>query len=151
MNITIVVYLIFLVAGLGFIYFAFRQKSKAKLAGETWPTVPGKVMDSRVASHTSFRNGRQSTQIAAVVKYEYQVMGQAYESDTLGFGNTGSGRKNATAKVAEYPAGSSVTVHYDPADPSKAVLETKAYGFVTNLLIAAFLIVLGVGGLLLSM
>ncbi len=151
MNITVIVYVVFLVAGLGFIYFAFRQRSKAKQAGETWLTTPGKVTDSRVASHTSFRNGRQTTQINAQVKYEYQVMGQTYESDKLGFGNAGSGRKNANAKVAEYPVGSAVTVHYDPADPSKAVLETKAYGFVTSLLVAAFLIVVGVGGLLLSM
>ncbi len=114
-------------------------------------TTPGKVTDSRVASHTSFRNGRQTTQIAAVVKYEYQLMGQSYESDTLGFGNPAGGRKKANAKVAEYPVGSTVTVHYDPADPSKGVLETKAYGFVTYLLIAAFLIVVGVVGLILSM
>ena len=150
MNITVIVYGIFLIAGLGFIYFAFRQRSKAKLAGETWPTAPGRVTDSRVASHTSFRNGRQITQIAGVVKYEYQVMGQTYESDKLGFGNAASGRKNANAKVAEYPAGTAVTVHYDPADPSKSVLETKAYGFVTSILVAAFMIVIGVGGLLLS-
>ena len=149
MNISVILYIVFLIAGVGFIYFAFRQKAQAQKAGDSWPTVPGVVTELRVSSHTSYQNGRTSTQHTAQVKYAYQVNGQSYDSNRLGFGNPGGGKKKANTKIAEYPQGAPVTVHYDPADPSNAVLETKAYGFVNYLLLAGLMIVIGVVGLLL--
>ncbi len=149
MNITVILYIVFIIGGLAFIYLAFSQRSKAKKAGETWPTVPGVVTESRISSHTSHYKGRTSTQLTAQVKYEYQVNAQIYDSNRLGFGNPGSGKKKANAKIAEYPVGTPVTVHYYPADPSNAVLETKAYSFVSNLCLAAGMIAIGVFGLLL--
>ena len=52
MNISVILYIVFLIAGVGFIYFAFRQKAQAQKAGDSWPTVPGVVTRvARVVAH----------------------------------------------------------------------------------------------------
>ena len=53
-------------------------------------------------------------------------------------------RKKAEEKLAEYPKGAMVMVHYDPEDAAKSVLETKANSFVTNLVVGILTLVVGV-------
>ena len=61
--------------------------------------------------------------------YEYNVSGQTQSSNDIAFGDYGSSDpSHARSIVNKYPAGSDVTVHFSPSDPSKAVLETGISG-----------------------
>jgi len=52
--------------------------------------------------------------------------------------------KKSRQVVERYPQGSAVTVYYDPQDPAKGVLETKAYSFGSNLTLGILIAVMGI-------
>ena len=145
MNIVTIIYLAVILAGGLFIFLAINQKLKAQKAEKTWPTVPGVVLDSEIKIHrrTSSRGGSSRT-YQPYVTYEYRVKDQAYVSDQLGFGNATYGSGKAHDILALYPQGAPVTVHYDPTDPSKAVLETKAVGFWIYLILGIIILAAGI-------
>jgi hypothetical protein len=136
------------IGGLIFIGVAINQYMKAKKADKTWLTVPGVVLNSDIRVHRSRSSkGQTTTSYEPQVSYQYQVNLQTYNGDRLGFGSGSYGKAKADRKIAIYPQGAQVIVHYDPADPSKAVLETKAMGGVTFLTLGIILIVMGVWGM----
>ena len=75
-----------------------------------------------------------------VVEYVYRVDGRDYHGTRLALGaDVAASRDFAEATVARYPAGREVTVHFDPANPSFAVLEARiAFAWLTLLLTVAF-------------
>jgi hypothetical protein len=126
-NITILAALF--LGGVLFIVLAVLRSRKAKMAAENWPTVAGGVLSSEVVIHRSHSSrGYATVNYMPKVSYEYQVNGQKYMGDGIGFGTATFGKKKADEIAAIYPQGTPVTVHYDPSDPSKAVLETKSVG-----------------------
>ena len=144
-NFSIILYIIFIIGGLIFFALAINQFRKAKKAAETWLTASGVVLDSSVTVHRS-RTSKGNTSISykPQVNYEYQVKDQKYSSDRIGFGSTSySLRGKADKAIANYLQGAQVTVYYDPADPSKAVLETKAMGGVSFIVLGVILLVMG--------
>jgi hypothetical protein len=54
--------------------------------------------------------------------YQFQVKDQIFTGDRLGFGSGSYGKGKANKKLTLYPQEAQVTVHYDPDDPSRAVL-----------------------------
>lgn len=115
--------------GLFFILMAALRSRKAKLAAESWPTAAGGILSSEVVIHRSHNTqGHTSVNYVPKVTYEYQVNGQKYMGDGIGFGTATFGKKKADEIAAKYPQGAPVTVYYDPANPSKAVLETRSVG-----------------------
>jgi hypothetical protein len=88
---------------------------------KSWPTVTGKVRVSEV----SVRFGKGPRNLPDV-RYAYEVDGLRYESSNIRFaqGRTRF-RSQAEELVDRYPAGSDVEVHYNPADPGVAVLDTS--------------------------
>jgi hypothetical protein len=111
---------IFILVGGGLLYAGVTNLRRAH-ASTHWPSVPGEVTSSEVERRRSNKN---STTYAPVVTYDYTVGGTPYTSDRLAFGAANSGGPAEPRKVAgRYPAGSKVTVHYSPGDPSLAVLE----------------------------
>lgn len=101
-------------------------------AGEPlgWPTVSGHVVEATVETRRSFASGRSGrTSYRPRVVYEYVVGGRTYSSRQLAV----VGHRfptEAEARVfldGHYPVGSRPTVHYDPADPSRAVLEVERH------------------------
>ncbi len=82
-----------------------------------WPSVDGVVVASRVAGERAFH---------PEIVYEYSVAGSTYRDstsfDTPSFGGRSSKRNVAEAIVANFPVGSPVRVHYDPALPSRSLL-----------------------------
>ena len=58
------------------------------------------------------------------VTYTYSVDGAEYRSDRLTYSTAGLKRSVAERAVAAVP--DDVTVHYDPADPSQAYLQTNS-------------------------
>jgi hypothetical protein len=72
-----------------------------------------------------------------VVEYAYGVGGRDYHSTRLSFGaKTAGSQASAEAQAARYPEGSQVMVHYDPNNPSNAVLEVKVAHDVAFIVVA---------------
>ncbi len=96
-------------------------------ASLSWPTVRGTVLESNLV-HSSRRTGtgRSATSRASewtpIVRYEYEVGGVRFESGRVDFMTRAGGRGAAEAELKGLEAGAEVTVHYDPDEPSRAVL-----------------------------
>jgi len=143
-NVNLIMLLVLFLGGLFFIALAVIRYSKAKKAAETWLTVTGSVLSSDVTIHRSHSSkGYTTVSYMPKVTYEYQVNGQKYIGDGIGFGNATYGKQKADNIAAAYPQGSQVDIHYNPADPSKAVLEPKSVG--GGNLIALGIIMIAVG------
>jgi hypothetical protein len=126
----IVTTLPFVIIAIVFFYIALRGRRASSIT-KGWPTTTGRVLRSEVElrrSHSS--EGGYSSSYYPAVLYEYQVMGQRYQSSTLSPGmEYGLGfQGRVQARVAKYPAGSTVMVYYNPDNPAQAVLEHSATG-----------------------
>ena len=109
-----------------------------------WPVADGKVLTSTVA-----KKKHPTAGIFHVprVRYAYAVAGRQYEGDLIcpGIEQFGLGSElQAHAKSDKYAVGKIVSVHYDPADPSVAVLETTQIGGGRNVIGGAIVMALGV-------
>jgi hypothetical protein len=84
------------------------------------------------------RGGGQTVTVwSPVVEYGYRVGGRDYYGARVAFTpDIAGGRELADATVQRYPKGSPVTVHYDPANPSLAVLEPRVAFAWPTLLVA---------------
>ncbi len=110
-------------------YMLYMGLKNRRLARESalWPTTGGTVLAADVSRRTSRDRKRGTTSVyySPSVRYSYSVAGRGYECDVVRFGSLESGsHKSAEEVVTRYPAGSTVVVRYDPADPSRATLET---------------------------
>lgn len=94
-------------------------------ASTTWPTTPGIIKSSEVASHST-QGGYQHS---AKVTYDYTVGGASYAGDRVRFGARTGTLEKAQAEVAKYPAGTAVPVHYAPHQPQTATLEPGIAGW----------------------
>jgi hypothetical protein len=103
---------------LGIIFFMRRKMA----AVSQWPSTMGTVLMSTIEQRSSSEGGYTDY---PVVKYSYQVGGQAYQSYKLAPGPE-MGGSGARKVVARYPADAQVMVFYNPQNPSDAVLERKA-------------------------
>lgn len=145
MNITVIVGIAFLVIGLVFILIYILQKQKAR-AAEAWPTASGVILSSGLEEHRSYNSKTHRTTVtySPKIDYEYSVMGQKYNGTKPTFGYAAYDYRTASEKIAPYQPGTSVQVHYNPSDPSNAVLETKAAGATTMLIVGIIFLVFGV-------
>jgi hypothetical protein len=97
-------------------------------AASRWPTVQGTVLSSRAESRRILTQtgGSQTTTVwSPLVEYSYRVGERSYHGSRVAFGpEVAGGRDLAEQTVQRYPAGATVSVHYDPSNPSHATLET---------------------------
>jgi hypothetical protein len=112
-------------------------------AAARWPTAVGTVLTSRAESRRELVSRGQGQTVVVwspLVEYSYHVGTRDYHGARIAFGPAVSGpRELAEATVARYPAGTSVTVHYDPANPSQSTLETRiAFAWISLVVTAAF-------------
>jgi hypothetical protein len=99
------------------------------LASTNWPKVEGKILASSVELVDS-----EYASYAPKIEYQYAVDGQTYRSDKLRCSFWSSTFKSRARRIAEaYRPGDAVTVFYDPAKPSRAVLQP---GGATGLAVA---------------
>jgi Protein of unknown function (DUF3592) len=122
---------------------SFASDMRRAAAAARWPTMTGTILSSIAESHRSLvpgGRGQTVTQWSPVVEYSYRVQGRDYHGSRLAFGADVAGPRDfAEAIVARYPAGREVTVHFDPANPSFAVLEPRvALAWPTLMLTIAF-------------
>ena len=93
-----------------------------------WPETTGKVIASRVRSRRNEPDDPDynfsDTEVTnePFVEYEYRVGDREYRCSRVTIGEKTSGEE-LEAILARYPVGTPVTVYYDPAKPTRAVLE----------------------------
>jgi Protein of unknown function (DUF3592) len=112
--------------GLGalMLFFAARRYSKQ---AANWPSVRGRIVDSRVEAYQERVDKRWTTLHRPVVEYAYVVHGHKLHGNQIKLMTQISGSESMAARtVAKYPAESAVDVHYDPADPTNAALENPS-------------------------
>jgi hypothetical protein len=105
-----------------FFYAQSRWNMARARASRRWPTVPAVVQADEVEQ-------RQSSFFVfykLALHYRYEVGGTSYEGDRVQFGPARvTARELIETLAAKYPPGAQVDIHYDPNDPSTAVLETS--------------------------
>ncbi|OYW73751.1 MAG: hypothetical protein B7Z37_20340 [Verrucomicrobia bacterium 12-59-8] len=86
-----------------------------------WPTVQGTVH----AKDVWMRSGRgASKDYIPTMRYYYELNGTAYTAERIRHASFSAGSKaEALAKISAYSVGMPTTVHYDPLNPSNAVLQ----------------------------
>lgn len=123
------------VAGLGVLVWGFlrmRQTARTK----DWPTTQGTVRSSTVTSREAPPMRQESSYdddapkpkpqvlYRPQVEYTYTVDGHTYTGTALGRDVVEvSSKEHAAEHAARYRPRAPVTVFYDPADPSQALLE----------------------------
>ena len=134
---------VFLGIGLLLVILALFQRNKAKKA-ESWQTVSGQITASGIhENHHRDSDGHTQINYQPTVQYSYEVNGLTYNGGRIAFGANSFDYNTAQGMAAKYPVGATVTVHYDPAQPGEAVLETKAAGSKVFLIVGIVFAVLG--------
>ncbi|MBR0951529.1 DUF3592 domain-containing protein [Bradyrhizobium canariense] len=118
-----------LLAPLGLILVAAIVKTWQVREARNWPQAPGKVItsvaelrDVKVFDDDREGGSRLESRNFANVIYEYSVGGRKLRNNRISIGED-LGNFQVAEKLAKYPAGSVVTVYYDPRHPDQAVLE----------------------------
>ena len=89
-----------------------------------WPSVMGKVLSSRVERRWASRDDDFGQSYFPHIWYGYRVDQRQYVSDGVFFLQPWTRfRASAEQRVAQYPVGSDVAVHYLVSDPQVSVLE----------------------------
>lgn len=160
MDMRIILTLILAVAmGLPTLIFALSAWSTTQSANEAknWPTTTGTIksadvmaMERRIRRSTSVASYRIATYYAPQVKYVYQIQGVNYEAERLQMGEPlwSSDTAEAEHHLTNYPIGTTVTVYYNPNDPSQATLSpkptagTRIQWIVAFALLALFIVII---------
>ena len=120
-------FLIGICAFVGIISFIIGWNTRKKnQAAATWPTVTGKIISSVLDSYISYDdNSDATTMYRPLVTYQFEVDGEMYTSTQVrvtGFTATNL-ESSQRKKLAAYPEGGEVEVHYNPFTPQDALLE----------------------------
>jgi len=108
-----------------FCLFVGLFASTMNMSASSWPVTEGNITSSEVVDWGAVNHHDYRPQIS----YQFQVGGRYYSSSQISSGAiyySGDGSKEATEIVNRYPVGSQVQVHYNPNNPSNAVLETQS-------------------------
>jgi len=94
-------------------------------ASEHWIETQGTITVSEISSHTRYDDdNRKHTSYSADIEYSYEVNEQQYFCSRISyFYSSSSLRQNAQKVCDTYPVGATVSVFYNPDNPSEAVLE----------------------------
>lgn len=139
--------------GLALVGVGLRRMAKASRS-RRWPSVPGTVLSSTVSSRMAPPSSQDEDSPPEVpqrlyrpeVRYTYSVGGREFTGSALGLDEVEiSDEPLVREQAARYPPDAAVTVYYDPADPSQAVLEpgVQASAWLLPAMGLVFLIVTG--------
>jgi len=120
---------VMLLAPLGLLLAAAIVKTWQVREARSWLLAPGKVVVSvaevrevRISDSDREDGHRLEKRNFANVTYEYAVGGRKLRGSRISIGED-LGNFEVAEKLAKYPAGSIVTVYYNPRHPEQAVLE----------------------------
>ncbi|MDA3894800.1 MAG: DUF3592 domain-containing protein [Desulfobacteraceae bacterium] len=120
---------------------------KGAAESRAWPEAQGSITSSHVSKETS-RDSEQRlrTTYYPNVAYQYQIAGRGYTGTRINFGGrTGGMEWVAQRTVDRYPAGKIIIVHYNPQEPTYAVLEAGiTWGLILLFLMGVVFIAAGV-------
>lgn len=117
----------------------YRSSNVLLEASKRWATTRGEIVSAEVKR----KPGSKPTWEGRIT-YRFDANGEAHTSRAVMIGGeVYASQTFAEKRVAKYPAGSSVDVYYDPADPSRCCLERQREGAWLELLGAAFGLVAG--------
>ena len=120
-------------------FLGLSNNSRAK-ACLSWPQVNGQIVSSELIGQ-----GSELGLCGLDFQYSYEVQGQTYFADRIDFGEPVATFKRdiVLRQIQEkYKPDSSVTVYYDPDNPSNAVLERDVQPGILYYIVAAALICL---------
>ena len=137
---------------IGLVIFKYVQVRRAR----SWLAVPGKIVSAKSVMRKVRRNGADpgddDTELRnfADIAYEFTVENHQVRGSRVSIGED-LGNLEVAETLARYPAGRSVTVYYNPANPEQAVLEREmpegAFKFMTWLIVLLLsIVVLSVTG-----
>ena len=124
-----------------FIYAIQRHAARQR----AWPTATGRVESSGVHAFESrdSDNGRLRTRYRANVVYSYEVAGVRYTSDKLGSSEMSSNIEASARRIVDrYPAGSTIEIHYNPANPAEAIVKPGGRALLLLWLIPLAMVIL---------
>ena len=103
---------------------------------EDWPSVSGRVIESKVVISGGSRFG---ITYDAIVRFRYKVGEHEYTGNRIAFLWIDASRPKAERAVARYPLDTIVEVHVSPSDPTLSVLEAGVhwYAYATVFIMAA--------------
>lgn len=121
------------------------------LQARSWPVVDGRVVSTTVRVDMPTGNSGATREAREAhwryypsITYRWVVDGRPHTGSRYQLGTTHPKlrqREEAQAAAARYPVGSTVRVHYNPANPDQAVLETApSVGIYVPLLFGLVLI-----------
>lgn len=125
---ALVICIILAIVGAALLIFWGIPTVQNSFRSRNWPTVAGEIVVSKVTEReSSSSDGSTSFVYHAEIAYSYNAEGVKYSSGKVAFGDYDSSSiSHAQNIVNKYPVGKQVTVYYDPASPSTAVLEPGA-------------------------
>lgn len=104
--------------------FSGLRKAWYAAASSHWPKAPAVVAEAGVQHSTSTdsKTRAKSTMHSAVIRFDYRVEGKTYSTRTIQFGELEGSEDETDAEIRmlQYPVGASVSVSYNPDDPSLA-------------------------------
>ncbi|HEX4694497.1 DUF3592 domain-containing protein [Sphingomonas sp.] len=129
------------VAVFGVIYY--RRGSARFAAAGSWVQTQATIIASTITTHTQMVNDMLQTSYRAKVSYRYQAAGAEREGARpfLCARTDWNSEKEANAWLAANPAGATVPVWFDPANPTDSALVLNK----PSLLAAIVLTTVGVG------
>jgi hypothetical protein len=125
-------------------------------SSRNWVVTQGKVLSSSIeelrrTNQMLINEGASNFEYRVNVSYEYSVGGQTYSNETVsaGFPSVFESLNDAENIIAKYAVDKTIDVYYDSANHRSAALIT-AEGIPMGGLIAVFVMVLAIGGIIIS-
>lgn len=97
--------------------WGFYQQFSTAQNSKNWPFVTGEVLEFDV------RNRPADKSVYASIRYSYKVDGNTYTGNRFTLENGEPAVRQVARRLDAYPEGHTVTVYYNPDNPSQAVLE----------------------------
>jgi hypothetical protein len=128
-------------ASLFVLLLGIANHKRIAAAGQ-WPTVNAQIVKKDTISSTSFFRGRLRKMYRARVVYEYEINGQKYANDRLGYGGTISFSRASFVNdpLPDQTQGSFIRIYYNPENPSEAVLNPRGKFTYVLWILAAILL-----------
>jgi hypothetical protein len=136
--------LVYLALILSAFYFAFISMPAA-LNAEDWPQTQGQVTHSElVQTKKTTKTGASINVFSAKIYYQYHIANHLYSAHEIKWVENNISGKIQQKMNDQYPAGSNVTVFYNPKKPSYAVLQKELS--VGHILTSLYLLI-GIGAM----
>ena len=133
-----------LVVGAGWQFYRAIIDWRFNRLRRSWPTTSGIITHSRVRYEAPYDDPIYSHAYTPDIHFRYTVEGRTYA--TIDFEDRAPDlEENVTRLVEQYPLGRIVVVHYDPAYPRSAYLDTgSAASIVRTLIIGVLALATGI-------